>query len=828
MSDLHLTGIDIIQNSLNIGSLNSILTNIDNNFQSILSNDYLRGKSGNNIEVKVLDFKDENSEESTGILKLENNDNDCYTYNELKIDIENAIKGSQISTHPSINDKQWNDNLKEFSITTIVEKNENEKYILKHSLYHIFSDARFENPSNNQDYTQLTNLSCIVYYNGTEWITKKMFPTIYYKEGKGFYWNINGIDTEISAQGPKGEPGEMLQPLVISNSTSISDDKYIISGIVTIDGVDSTDMGKYNNRPSLCLYSANGATAIIPCVLKYDNGRLYGISAGGDILSQLQTSSLEVLLKSNFNTTTSESTRLISNLFIPINKDKTYLHSIAANISDSAVQANDKNKNQHVAGNSYMMQPTLRIFPTNYRNESNNLLSDQAQKNNEIKLQVDYRDIELNGQITSTYGNSKIFIPVEENKLFSTNESNEITLIDNAMNSELNPNRLAFLNPDHIKIYRHNVEPVDNYSNWPILSPDEGEFWQDINQWDDIKKNSNGEELPDEEVTNKINRLKTSLVTQGLGTTNSIKLTTGRSPFPQIVSPKKSFDYDILKVEILTANYDEVDSNGNKNYPSFGELYGIVRKFHFLITKNHEIKILRSDGKTYANITGYVDIFEETIKDGEITKNKIETVKIYGWPGHSSTPMNFDFGENKGGSLNDRGTSSKLIFEFYLKNDDYSGGDEEVLIDHYTKNNKQWDSEGVGLEISGIRLFAKKFWANSTGIDLLTGNKKASPLASYGHLYGWDTEQNAIFPNSIIAIGDKNKIQNQISIKYQDLISLKTKSQLIPGVKYRINDYKDDDHPFDIIVEATEVNKLSEIAKAARSNNDNGYFEDCN
>ena len=107
MSDLQLTKIDAIQNLSNIGSLDSILNNIDNNFQSILSNDYLQGKSGNNIEVKVLKFTDQNGETSTDILK---NDNDCYTYNELKIPIENAIKGSQTSTHSPINGKQSNDN----------------------------------------------------------------------------------------------------------------------------------------------------------------------------------------------------------------------------------------------------------------------------------------------------------------------------------------------------------------------------------------------------------------------------------------------------------------------------------------------------------------------------------------------------------------------------------------------------------------------------------------------------------------------------------------------------------------------------------------------
>ena len=75
-------------------------------------------------------------------------------------------------------------------------------------------------------------------------------------------------------------------------------------------------------------------------------------------------------------------------------------------------------------------------------------------------------------------------------------------------------------------------------------------------------------------------------------------------------------------------------------------------------------------------------------------------------------------------------------------------------------------------------------------------------------------------------------------IVYEELVELTKSNKLIPGQKYRITDYEciinsswtdiiSAGHRFDIIVEATTVNTLSEVAKAALHEDDT-YFSNCN
>ena len=77
---------------------------------------------------------------------------------------------------------------------------------------------------------------------------------------------------------------------------------------------------------------------------------------------------------------------------------------------------------------------------------------------------------------------------------------------------------------------------------------------------------------------------------------------------------------------------------------------------------------------------------------------------------------------------------------------------------------------------------------------------------------------------------------NQISVSYNELLTLRTNSQLIPGQQYRITDYtcttvqggtKSAGHVFDIIVRADSVNKLNEEAHAIQHTGDS-YFTNSN
>ena len=72
-------------------------------------------------------------------------------------------------------------------------------------------------------------------------------------------------------------------------------------------------------------------------------------------------------------------------------------------------------------------------------------------------------------------------------------------------------------------------------------------------------------------------------------------------------------------------------------------------------------------------------------------------------------------------------------------------------------------------------------------------------------------------------------------ITHADLVTLRKNSGLTPGMQYRITDYvattkqsntKSANHPFDIIVTADDVNKLNEVARAIRHEDDT-YFANC-
>lgn len=77
-----------------------------------------------------------------------------------------------------------------------------------------------------------------------------------------------------------------------------------------------------------------------------------------------------------------------------------------------------------------------------------------------------------------------------------------------------------------------------------------------------------------------------------------------------------------------------------------------------------------------------------------------------------------------------------------------------------------------------------------------------------------------------------------IELTYSELKTLRDNSQLVPGTQYRITDYAtmvnpgdntitSAGHPFDIIVVADDVNRLSEDARAAKHTGDT-YFADSN
>lgn len=97
------------------------------------------------------------------------------------------------------------------------------------------------------------------------------------------------------------------------------------------------------------------------------------------------------------------------------------------------------------------------------------------------------------------------------------------------------------------------------------------------------------------------------------------------------------------------------------------------------------------------------------------------------------------------------------------------------------------------------------------------------------------------YNNEIVSFETAKVTKNLVSITYDELVSLKAERKLVPGQMYRITDYltqayvenrfKSNEKAFDIIVIATDIDKLSEDAKAIKHpivGNETDYFEHAN
>lgn len=94
--------------------------------------------------------------------------------------------------------------------------------------------------------------------------------------------------------------------------------------------------------------------------------------------------------------------------------------------------------------------------------------------------------------------------------------------------------------------------------------------------------------------------------------------------------------------------------------------------------------------------------------------------------------------------------------------------------------------------------------------------------------------------DEIVSFETAKATKNLVSVTYADLVTLKAESHLVPGQMYRITDYvtrakgnrvTSSGKAFDIIVIATDINKLSEDAKAIKHpipRNETDYFEHAN
>lgn len=203
VKDLGLIPIDSVSLSQSeVGeNINERFSNIDKNFQTIINSEYLKGQTGDGIYAKECLFE-KDSEVGLGIYKSDQTHE--LTSGELYELISECIL-----TDVEYQNQPTGGRIPKGKIVLIYQ-NVDDRNILISSLPYVFIDEAYLNglraedkPNPNED------LSCIVYFENDNFVKSSTIPKIYYDDKSAtFCWNINGVDTQLPAQGPKGDDGK--------------------------------------------------------------------------------------------------------------------------------------------------------------------------------------------------------------------------------------------------------------------------------------------------------------------------------------------------------------------------------------------------------------------------------------------------------------------------------------------------------------------------------------------------------------------------------------------------------------------------------------------
>lgn len=228
--------------------LSKTFTDINSNFVKLANRDFIKGENGDSVKIKEVDLIDEK-------LKAENpnftNIKDiCTGFGRMLIEtIESLVTEDELSTITLENgtELKWTDyfynnpgKLQVIYDSTAVTTDEDVAYS---SLHYTFLDGRYVNNEigkiSSKEYEALKDVSCIAVYdkninegNGGFNIISNAFPTIYYEEGIGLCWKVNGANTGIPVQGIPGRDG-INSAVHVVQATISNDNESLSSGAVT-------------------------------------------------------------------------------------------------------------------------------------------------------------------------------------------------------------------------------------------------------------------------------------------------------------------------------------------------------------------------------------------------------------------------------------------------------------------------------------------------------------------------------------------------------------------------------------------------------------------
>ena len=205
----------IALNESNIGTnVNDRFDKIDENFKRILGSDYLRGDRGDDIivgSVMLFNEKPEDRPDKIDPTKYKEGRDLFDKFYNLIVG-EDAVSGDVAEVIKNELHKRQIMKIYSNSSSTASQS------FLGTYMPFVFKDPRLKQLDNvdtsttKNPYTGFTDYSCCIYYdnekNDDPWVKLESMPNIYFNEELyQFCWKINGMETNLIAQGPAGPNG---------------------------------------------------------------------------------------------------------------------------------------------------------------------------------------------------------------------------------------------------------------------------------------------------------------------------------------------------------------------------------------------------------------------------------------------------------------------------------------------------------------------------------------------------------------------------------------------------------------------------------------------
>ena len=262
-------------------AVNTQFMNIKDNFEKLANRDFVKGESGQNLELIKIPIGIPNPDDNVLIINIE--------------DIKSAIK-TLFGLAPgddrlkSVGNHDWDEGLKGGKFVHAYRIMDGEVYKYAFSEPIIFRDMRWAEIDDNNinDYAGIIDTSCVIYidtddspyeFENIKFKAVASAPSLYYEDGD-FKWRINGEKSGILARGPEGSHGTPGKTYILkAHRNDNNTGECIVTHIYQYNTAESTnadwisieDIQDEDNKPVV------GQSSIV--VL--DNGDIDGRHPGG-------------------------------------------------------------------------------------------------------------------------------------------------------------------------------------------------------------------------------------------------------------------------------------------------------------------------------------------------------------------------------------------------------------------------------------------------------------------------------------------------------------------------------------------------------------------